>query len=105
MSVLVLVFLLLFRPLAPLFLFNMSESLIGECWEVSGASLEEPGVTSGDAAAASLAPRWRRCSGNMLAKLLPAIDQDLPGCCADPELVDQDMFRLSWLERSFPEKV
>jgi len=56
-SVLVLVFLLLFRPLAPLFLFNMSESLIGECWEVSGASLEEPGVTSGDAAAASLAPR------------------------------------------------
>ena len=30
-SVLVLVFLLLFLPLAPLFLFSMSESLIGEC--------------------------------------------------------------------------
>ena len=56
-SVFVLVFLLLFLPLAPRFLFSMSESLIGECWEVSGASLEDPGDASGEAAAASLAPR------------------------------------------------
>ena len=87
-----LVFLLLFRPLAPRFLFSMSESLMGEWGEVSGASLEEPGTpgAASGAGAGSLAPRCLRCSGSMLAKLLPAIVQDLPGCWGPGE--DQDMF-------------
>ena len=88
-----LVFLLLFLPLAPLFLLSMSDSLMGEWGEVSGASLEEPGTpgAASGAGAGSLAPRCLRCSGSMLAKLLPAMVQDLPGCWGPGE--DQDMFR------------
>ena len=42
-----LVFLLLFLPLAPHFILSMSESLMGEWGDASGAFLNEPGTAAG----------------------------------------------------------
>ena len=75
-----------------LFLFNMSDNLMGGCGVESGLSLEDP---------PSSLDLCLRCSGNMLAKDDPAMVHDLRG--TEPLLLpDQDIFREPSNTPSFP---
>ena len=75
------------------FLLSMSDSRM-LCCDPAPASWLLPAPAPAPAGSSRL-DRWRRLSGNMLAKDEPAMVQDLPWpACGEGEECDQDMLRL-----------